>query len=171
MAKRRSFVRELVETAILTLAIFFVVRVALQNFRVEGDSMLPNLHNGEYILVNKVDYLLHPPQRGDIVVFKSAEGGDEDLIKRVIGLPGDEVQVRDGVVFVNGERWNEPYVNDEFPDRSFFGPTTVPEGKVFVMGDNRANSRDSRFFGPLPIDNIEGEAFVIFWPPQHIGLL
>ena len=88
--KRRSAVRELLETAVLTIAIFLVVRVALQNFKVEGDSMFPNLHNGEYILVNKVDYMIHPPHRGDIIVFHAVQAGqpDKDFIKRGIGLPG-----------------------------------------------------------------------------------
>src|SRR5438270_13300643 len=96
MARRRSVVRELLETAVLTIAIFLIVKAAVQNFRVEGDSMLPNLHNGEYILVNKVDYVLHPPSRGDIVVFNAAPAGDpgKDFIKRVIGLPGETVAVR-----------------------------------------------------------------------------
>ena len=166
----------LVEFLVIVLVAFALVFGIVRPFVVEAfyipsESMVPTLEVGDRVFVNKFIYRFSQPKPGDIVVFKSAEGGEEDLIKRVIGLPGDEVQVRDGVVFVNGERWKEPYVNDEFPDRSFFGPTTVPEGKVFVMGDNRSNSRDSRFFGPLPIDNIEGEAFVIFWPPWRIGLL
>src|SRR5579884_1437171 len=113
MAKRRTFVRELVETAILTLAIFLVVRVAVQNFKVEGLSMTPNLHNGEYILVNKIDYFLHPPQRGDIIVFRAVPAGqpDKDFIKRVIGLPGDVVAVRDGHVWVNGKILAETYIH------------------------------------------------------------
>src|ERR687885_1084542 len=107
MARRRSVLRELLETAVLTIGIFFIVKVAVQNFKVEGDSMLPNLHNGEYILVNKVDYHLHSPERGDIVVFKAvpADSPDRDFIKRVIGLPGDTVQVRaNHKVYINGHR-------------------------------------------------------------------
>ena len=93
------------------------------------------------------------------------------MIKRVVGLPGDEISVQDGTLFVNGERQEEPYVNEQRPDTSSFGPTVVPEGKVFVMGDNRADSRDSRYIGAVPLENIEGEAFMIFWPPGDIGLI
>ncbi len=94
-----------------------------------------------------------------------------DLIKRVVGVPGDRISVRDGALFVNGERQKEPYVNSRLPDRSFFAPTTVPKNHVFVMGDNRANSQDSRVFGPVPDENIEGEAFLRFWPLDRIGIL
>src|SRR5919202_6445715 len=149
----------------------FVRPFVVEAFYIPSESMVPTLEISDRVFVNKFIYRFHEPERGDIVVFRSAEGGEEDLIKRVVGVPGDQVEVRDGALFVNGERQEEPYVNREFPDDSFYGPTTVPQGKVFVMGDNRSNSRDSRFFGPLPIENIEGEAFVIFWPPAHIRLL
>ena len=99
------------------------------------------------------------------------QGDDQDLIKRVVGVPGDEITVRGGRLFVNGEPQREPYVNKKFPDRSFYAPTTVPKDNVFAMGDNRANSQDSRVFGPVPKENIEGEAFLRFWPPGRIGLL
>ena len=121
--------------------------------------------------MNKFIYRFTEPERGDIVVFESVEDGDQDLIKRVVGLPGDEISVRSGKLFVNGEPQKEPYVNEKLPDVSFFAKTTVPEDHVFVMGDNRANSQDSRVFGPLPEENIEGEAFLRFWPPGRIGLL
>src|SRR5260370_38163553 len=106
MGRRRSWVRELLETAVLTVAIFLVVRVALQNFKVEGESMLPNLHNGEYILVNKIDYMLHSPGRGDIIGFNAVPAGapDKDFIKRVIGLPGDTVEGENHAVYINGRR-------------------------------------------------------------------
>ena len=149
----------------------FVRPFVLEAFYIPSESMVPTLEIGDRVFVNKFIYRFHEPQRSDIVVFRSAEGGEEDLIKRVVGVPGDQIEVRDGVLFVNGQRQEEPYVNPEFPDDSSYGPTTVPQGKVFVMGDNRTNSRDSRFFGPLPIENIEGEAFVTFWPPSHIRLL
>ena len=132
--------------------------------------MVPTLEIGDRVFVNKFIYRFSEPERGDVVVFRSAEDGDEELIKRVVGLPGDSIEVRDGVLFVNGERREEPYLNRRFPDSGFYGPTTVPPNHLFMMGDNRPNSRDSRFFGPVPFENIEGEAFVIFWPPSHIGL-
>jgi signal peptidase I len=152
--------------------VFGLIRpFVVEAFRIPSESMVPTLLIGDRVFVNKFVYQFSEPERGDIVVFQSAEGGEEDLIKRVVGLPGDEISVRDGVLFVNGERREEPYVNARFSDDSFFGPTTVPQGHVFVMGDNRANSRDSRFFGPVPIENIEGEAFVTFWPPPRLKLL
>src|SRR5947209_5868947 len=120
MGRRRSIVRELLETAVLTIAIFLVVRVALQNFKVEGESMLPNLHNGEYILVNKIDYMLHSPQRGDVIVFNATPAGqpDKDFIKRVIGLPGETVQVKNDADFINGKPLKESYI-DQPPTYTF----------------------------------------------------
>lgn len=166
----------LVEFLVIVLVAFalvfgFVRPFVVEAFYIPSESMVPTLEVGDRVFVNKFIYRFSEPHRGDIVVFKSIEGENDDLIKRIVGVPGDEVAVRNGLLFVNGERYRERYVNKEFPDDSFFGPITVPEGKVFVMGDNRANSRDSRYFGPVPIDDIEGEAFVVFWPPQHIGLL
>jgi signal peptidase I len=150
----------------------FVRPFVVEAFYIPTESMIPTLEVGDRVFVNKFVYRFAQPERGDVVVFKSVEdGGDEELIKRIVGVPGDEIIVRNGVLFVNNERWEESYVNSELRDGSFFGPMTVPEGKVFVMGDNRGNSRDSRFFGPVPMENIEGKAFVIFWPPSHVGLL
>jgi signal peptidase I len=152
--------------------VFGVVRpFVLEAFYIPSGSMLPTLKVGERVFVNKFIYRFSEPQRGDIVVFRDVEGADEDLIKRVVGLPGDEVAVQNGVLSLNGEPQEEPYVNTRFPDDSFYGPTKVPEGEVFVMGDNRSNSADSRVFGPVPMENVEGEAVVAFWPPSRIGLL
>jgi signal peptidase I len=156
--------------------VFGVVRpFIVEAFYIPSESMVPTLEVGDRLFVNKFIYRFHEPERDDIVVFKSVEGstegGQEDLIKRVVGLPGDEISVQDGVLFVNGEAKEEPYVNHQSPDTSSFGPVTVPEGKFFMMGDNRADSLDSRFFGAVPFENIEGEAFFIFWPPGHIGVV
>ena len=149
----------------------FVRPYVVEAFRIPSESMVPTLEIGDRLFVNKFIYRFTDPERGDIVVFKSVEGGEEDLIKRVVAVPGDMVEVRDGELYVNGQPQEGSYVNREFPDRSYYGPNTVPEGHVFVMGDNRANSRDSRFFGPVPYENIEGEAFLLFWPPDRIGSL
>ncbi len=149
----------------------FVRPFVVEAFYIPSQSMVPTLKVGDRVLVNKFIYRFSEPEHGDIVVFRSVEGGGEDLIKRVVGLPGDEIAVRGGTLYVNGERQIEPYVNKKFPDRSTFARTTVPEGHYFMMGDNRANSRDSRFFGPVPKKNIEGEAFLRFWPPDRIGSL
>ena len=172
----------------------FVRPFVVEAFYIPSESMVPTLEVGDRVLANKFIYRFTDPHRGDVVVFESVEGGGggetgpfsgiqrlvtgesataepPDLIKRVVGVPGDRVAVRNGVLYVNGERQKEPYLNDEFPDRSFAAPTKVPEDHIFVMGDNRANSRDSRFFGPVPQKNIEGQAFVRFWPPGHLGVL
>jgi signal peptidase I len=174
----------------------FVRPFVVEAFFIPSESMVPTLRIGDRVLVNKFIYRFTEPQRGDIIVFKSVEGGKlppeesliehitdffrndaaeepprEDLIKRVVGVPGDKISVRRGKLFVNGEPQKEPYLSKRFPDRSFAAPTTVPEDHVFVMGDNRANSRDSRFFGPVPERNIEGEAFLRFWPLDRLGSL
>jgi len=169
--------RGLVEFLVVLLIAFalvfgFVRPFIMEAFWIPSKSMVPTLQVGDRVFVNKFIYRFHEPERHDIIVFKSTEGstegGQEDLIKRVVGLPGDEISAQDGVLFVNGEPQEEPYVNKQSPDTSSFGPVTVPEGKVFVMGDNRADSLDSRYIGPVPFENIGGEAFLIFWPPWHI---
>ncbi len=149
----------------------FVRPFVVEAFYIPSESMVPTLEVGDRVLANKFIYRFTEPERGDIVVFRSVEGGEEDLIKRVVGIPGDKISVKNGTLFLNGEPQKEPYVNTSFPDRSFASPKKVPQNHVFVMGDNRANSRDSRFFGPVPEKNIEGEAFIRFWPPNRLGLL
>jgi signal peptidase I len=149
----------------------FVRPFVMEAFWIPSGSMIPTLEIGDRVLVNKFIYRFTEPKRGDIVVFESVDNPKEDLIKRVVGVPGDRIAVRGGKLFLNGEPQKEPYTNKKLPDRSFFARTTVPKGHVFVMGDNRGNSADSRVFGPLPKKNIEGEAFLRFWPPHRIGLL
>jgi signal peptidase I len=152
-----------------TLVFGFVRPFVLEAFQVPSESMIPTLQVGDRFMANKFIYRFIEPKRGDIIVFRSVEGGEEDLVKRVVGLPGDEVTVQNGVLSLNGERQEEPYLNKRSPDSGFYGPTRVPEGHVFVIGDNRGNSRDSRFFGPVPMENVEGEAVVAFWPLSRIG--
>ena len=149
----------------------FVRPFVMEAFWIPSGSMIPTLEIGDRVLVNKFIYRFTEPDRGDIIVFRSVDNPNEDLIKRVVALPGDEIAVRRGRLLLNGEPQKEPFTNKKFPDRSFYARTTVPEGHVFVMGDNRGNSADSRVFGPLPKKNIEGEAFLRFWPPHRIGLL
>ena len=171
--KRRAGFTELWLTILVAFALVFgfVRPFVLEAFRIPSESMVPTLEVGDRVFVNKFIYRFTEPERGDIVVFESVNGGEEDLIKRVVALPGDEVEVRSGTLLVNGKPQNEPYLNREIPDDSFFGPSRLSEGEVFVMGDNRANAWDSRVFGPLPVENIEGEAFMRFWPPTRIGAL
>ena len=147
----------------------FVRPFVVEAFWIPSGSMIPTLQINDRVLVNKFIYRFTDPERGDIVVFQSVEDPNTDLIKRVVALPGDRVAVRSGRLILNGEPQKEPYTNKKFPDTSFFAPTTVPKNHVFVMGDNRANSSDSRVFGPLPKKNIEGEAFLRFWPLNRIG--
>jgi signal peptidase I len=147
----------------------FVRPFVVEAFWIPSASMVPTLKYGDRVLVNKFIYRFTEPERGDVIVFKSVEGDGQDLIKRVVGVPGDKIAVRGGKLFVNGEPQKEPYVNKKYPDRSFYAPTTVPKDHIFAMGDNRANSQDSRVFGPVPEENIEGEAFLRFWPPDRIG--
>ncbi|MDQ4062793.1 MAG: signal peptidase I [Actinomycetota bacterium] len=164
------------EFLIILLAAFafvfgFIRPFVLEAFQVPSESMVPTFEVGDRFIANKFVYRFWEPAVGDVVVFSSVEGGDEDLVKRIVALPGDEVTVQNGVLSVNGEVRDEPFVNEGLPDRSTYGPARVPEGEVFVMGDNRTNSRDSRFFGSVPIENIEGEAIASFWPPSRIKLL
>jgi signal peptidase I len=181
----RSMV-EWVAVIVGALVVALVVKTFLfQAFYIPSASMEPTLQKGDRVLVNKLSYDVHDVHRGDVVVFEipqSAVGADgiKDLIKRVIGLPGDTIESRDGAVYINDRRVAEPYlpkgtltgdpVNGNNPpiDRQ-----VVPHGKVFVMGDNRGNSHDSRYAdrGPIPISSIVGRAFVLVWPPGKMGTL
>jgi signal peptidase I len=168
--------RGVIEFAVILLVSFALVFGVVRPFIVEAfyipsESMVPTLLINDRVLVNKFIYDFTEPDRGDVLVFESVEGDGQDLIKRVAAVGGDEIRVQNGQLFVNGEPQNEPYLNQESPDASFFGPETVPENHVFMMGDNRANSADSRVFGPVPYDNIEGEAFLLFWPVNRLDIL
>jgi signal peptidase I len=170
--KRKAGLAELVVTIVVALALVFgLVRpFVVEAYRIPSESMVPTLEIGDRVLANKFVYRFWGPERGDIVVFDSVdEEDDQTLIKRVVGVAGDEILVQGGVLYVNGEPREEPYLNEDLPFVGFYGPTEVPEGSIFVMGDNRANSADSRVFGPLPLENLKGEAFVRFWPIDKIG--
>jgi len=158
-----NLLREIVETALLTAIIFLVVNAVIGRFRIESVSMQPNLYEGEYVIVDKISYTLSTPQRGDIIVFEKT--GQPDLIKRVIGLPGDTVEVRNQQVFVNGVALKEPYIAN--PPNYAFGPVQVEPGRYFVLGDNRSNSSDSHVWGTIPGDTIVGRAWIIYWPPPN----
>jgi signal peptidase I len=162
---------EFILTIIVAFALVFgvVQPFIVQAFRIPSESMVPTLEVKDRILANKFIYRFTEPERGDIVVFDSVESDDDTLIKRVVGLEGDEIRVQGGLLFVNGEPQQEPYLNEEETFRGYYGPSIVPEGHVFVMGDNRDNSADSRVFGPLPSDNVKGEAFLRFWPISKIS--
>jgi signal peptidase I len=182
----KSFWREVLETVLLTVMIFFLVKGLVANFRILGTSMEPNFHTDQLVLVNKAAYFhldvngwlklipgVHPdgqnvvwlfggPKRGDVVIFEPPDVVNEDYIKRVIGLPGDKVEVKSGKVYVNDNPIDEPYIKEA--PFSPFAATVVPPNHLFVMGDNRNASRDSRSFGMLPIDLIVGKALLVYWP-------
>lgn len=175
--RRSSFVREILETVILIALVYTLVNLATVRFYIEGPSMQPNFWAGQFLIVSRVHYLLDQPQRGEIVVFDPP--GDDDqpndplLIKRLIGLPGDHVEVRDGSVYLNGVALVEPYLNDlGSPLRcSEYCDVTLGADEYFLMGDNRNNSRDSRSFGPVEHFRLVGEAVVRYWPPQDWGIV
>ncbi len=164
----RSFLRDLVETLLLTLIIFLIVNALTGRFQVRGTSMEPTLHNGQYIIVSKLSYRLGDPQRGDIIVFRPPNGAHEDYIKRIIGLPGEKVEIREGAVWINGYRLEEPYITTPTP---YTGSWELGPDEYFVLGDNRGGSSDSHSWGPLPRENIVGKAWLCYWPPQHWGPL
>lgn len=166
-AQRSHLAREIVETILLTALIFLVVNTLTGRFRIEGQSMEPNLHEGEYVLIDKVSYLLHAPARGDVIVF--LRPNERDFIKRIIGVPGDTVEVRDGQVYVNGTALDEPYLDQA--TISPLLPVHVETGRYFVMGDNRNNSSDSRAFGTIDAKDIVGRAWLIYWPPSDWGVI
>ena len=174
LRKWRGGIRELVITILVAFVVVFgfIRPFVVEAYRIPSESMVPTLEVGDRILANKFIYRFTEPKRGDIVVFDSVEGEDETLIKRVVGVAGDRVRVsRYGVLFVNGEPQEEPYLNKKDPPRYTYGPKRVPKGYIFVMGDNRGNSADSRVFGPVPLEDVEGEAFLRFWPLSKIGSL
>ena len=167
--KMRTLIRETLQVILLALVIFFAIHFMIQNFRIDGTSMEPNVHNGEYVIVNKTAYWFgHNPQRGDVIIFNAPDQPQNDRVKRVIGLPGDKVEVRgDGTVYVNGQQLEEPYLPPHHSGTS--GTWTVPEDQYFVMGDNRSASLDSRAKGPVPRNKIIGKAWLIIWPLHDWG--
>src|ERR1700730_14639801 len=167
--KRTRLIRELIETIAFTLLIFLVIRFAAQSFRVDAASMEPGLHTDEYVLVNKVAYLFHEPQRGDVIVFHYPLDTTKDFIKRIIGIPGDTIKTTSDAVILNGQTLREPYISTPFnytSDTWKLGP-----GEFFVMGDHRDNSLDSRTWGPLNRSYIVGKAVAVYWPLNHWELI
>ena len=180
----RALIRELIETAILALLIFMALQISVQNFRVQGPSMDPTLEEGQYLLVNKLVYLnfdpkdlttllpfydlkrdktlfpFHSPSRGEVIVFRFPGDLSRDFVKRVIAVPGEAVEIRQGKVFINGEELDEPRTTTCSRHCSL----TVPADSYYVLGDNRGASDDSRRWGLVPAENIIGRAWVRYWP-------
>src|SRR3954453_15298152 len=163
----KAGLRDILETVLLTLVIFLGVRLVVQNFRVEGSSMEPTLHSNQYLLVNKATYVVGQPQRGDIIVLRFPLDPKRDFIKRIVGLPREQVEVKGGSVYVNGHALVEPYILQA--PAYIYPPTTMPPDQYFVLGDNRNNSDDSHVWGGLPSHDIIGKAWVSYWPPSTWG--
>lgn len=164
----RAWLRELLEAVLPALVIVLVVNIFLaQATRVEGQSMDPSLHDSERLIIEKVSYRFRAPQRGDIVVLRRPQRSVDPLIKRVIGLPGETVSIHDAMVYIDGDPLMEPYLDQ--PTWGSMAPVVVPEGHVFVMGDNRRSSNDSRAFGVVSLDDIVGRAWLRYWPPSEFG--
>jgi signal peptidase I len=165
-----SWWREFLGTLLPALAIVLAVNLFLAQPRtVHGQSMEPNLHEAERVIVDLVSFRFRPPRHGEIIVLDVPEADSDPLIKRVIGLPGETVEIRQGAVYLNGRKLDEPYLQQITPGD--MGPQIVPEGHVFVLGDNRGNSNDSRYFGVVSFEAILGRAWVSYWPPREVGLV
>lgn len=166
--KGLRFIREVLETVIPAVMIALLINLFMaQATRVYGQSMEPNLRTDQRLIVEKLSYHLHPPRRGDVVVLKLRHDDSELLIKRVIALPGERVEIRDGRVFINGQVLEEPYLNQITAGQ--MAPKMVPPLHVFVLGDNRGFSNDSRSFGMVSFADILGRAFFSYWPLDRFG--
>lgn len=172
-----EFVMDILETVVFIGSLFIVLYLfILQPNQVKGASMEPSFYSGEYILTSKVTYKFRPLHRGDVIVFRSLQNQNIDYIKRIIGLPGDTVNIRSGDIFVNNQLIQENYIaaRTNVWERGFSKddvPITVPEGTMFVMGDNRPRSSDSREFGVVPIENIVGQVFYRYYPVTRMGII
>ena len=163
----RTLFRDILITLILALVIFFLLQFTVQNFIVIGSSMQPNFQEGERVVANKVAYKLHEPERGDVIVFHPPGNQQEDYIKRVIALPSETIEVKDGVVYVDGLPLDEPYIKQ--PPSYTYTVATVPDNEYFVLGDNRNNSNDSHNGWTVPQQNIMGKVWLTVWPPDEWG--
>ncbi len=163
-----TFLLELIQTLVLAVVLYVMIDTVIARVRVENISMRPTLEPGEFLLVNKLAYKLGSTSRGDIVVFHYPLNPDEDYIKRLIGLPGDVVNIQNGIVKVNQNSLDEPYIS---APPGYNGEWEVPAGSVFVLGDNRNQSSDSHAWGFVPLEKIVGKALVIYWPIKNAQVL
>lgn len=159
---------DILQTVVISVILFLGINLITARIRIESVSMENTLHPGNAVLVNRLAYQLGLPERGDIVVFDPPFDSPEPYIKRVIALPGEEVSIRDGIVYINNQPLQEPYLRERPASR---GTWIVPEDAIFVMGDNRNNSSDSRNWGPVPLENVIGRALFVYWPPDEMGSL
>ena len=192
MNMSRAF-REVSEALILALIVFLVIQGSVRNFKVEGSSMFPSLNSGQFLLVNKLVYFkldtsrlsrvipfwdedtpsnhfaIHPPRRGEVIVFRFPGDTSKDFVKRVIGLPGEAVEIVSGTTYIDGVALDEPYLTTK--DGSNTTPLLLEDAEYFVMGDNRRSSNDSRNWGAVPEANILGKVWVVYWPVRQAQIL
>ena len=168
---------DLLEVFVTSFALFlFIYLLVLQPHKIKGNSMEPNFHDGEYLLTNKLVYRFGKPQRGDIIVFKPPVAQEEEYIKRIIGLPEDVISIHDGRFYINGITLQEDYLPQEIVTKGKVflennAEKTIPQGKYFVVGDNREYSSDSRYWGFINKSDINGKAWFIYWPPKSMGFI
>jgi signal peptidase I len=164
-----GFIRDVLEVILISSILFFSINSISARIRVESVSMQPTLFAGDFVVVNKLAYMFGSPRRGDVIVFQFPPNPAQDpYIKRIIGLPGENLRIEDGEVYIDGVRFLEPYLE---VDTLQGGEWDIPEDAVFAMGDNRNNSSDSRSWGMVPYENIIGKALLIYWPPKAWDLL
>jgi signal peptidase I len=168
-----SLLRELAEVVVLAVILYFGISFAVQTVHVEGLSMFATLDDNDYLIADKIAYRLHAPQRGDIIILRPPTDDSKDFIKRVIALPGERLLIQGGVVFINGHKLDEPYLPEAWTSQANWavdtGGTVIPPNQYFVMGDNRNRSQDSRTFGPIGRDRIDGRAWFRIWPLNNFG--
>jgi len=185
--------REIIEAVVLAVVVFMLLQTTVRNFKVDGSSMDPTLEGGQYLLVNRLVYqqldlrrlsrivpfwqvdeessrfAVHAPKRGEVIVFRFPRDPSKDFVKRVVGLPGEVVEMRDGTVFINGAALDEPYLFES--DHSSAPPTLMGEGEYYVLGDNRSHSNDSRSWGAVPEANLLGKVWMVYWPVPGMQIL
>lgn len=168
--KRRSgttrLVIDVLETLALSVLLFILINAVSARIRVDGYSMEPTMRSGEFVVVNKLAYKFGDPKLSDVIVFHYPRDPEQEYIKRVIGTPGDQVSINNGMVYVNGELINEPYIA---APPAYQSDWTVPENSLFVLGDNRNNSSDSHSWGTVPMEYLIGKALFVYWPPDRWG--
>jgi len=163
-----KLIREVGETVLIAGILFLAVNLVTARIRVEGSSMEPSLHDGEFVVINRLAYRWANPDRGEIIVFNFPLDPERRFIKRIIGLPGDTVSVHQGIVFVNNIPLEEPYI---YAPPEYDGEWIVEEGHYFVLGDNRNNSSDSQNWGSLGAEEIIGKAVIVYWPINDLGII
>ena len=162
------FLIDLLETVVLSVLLFAGINAVSARIRVDGHSMEPTLHNGEFVIVNKLAYKFNSPQYGDVIVFHFPRNPEQEYIKRIVGLPGDRIVVSNGQVFVNDQLVEEPYIA---ASPRYQSDWSVPENALFVLGDNRNHSSDSHNWGSVPTEYVVGKAMFVYWPPEAWGAI